>query len=160
MEEYREEVVTTTTTTEAAPRVPAAPITVNNPWQGTTERVEQVTVDPDADRRSALYALRQAIWLVFGMIEGLIAIRFILRLLGANPEAGFAQFIYGLTGLFIAPFVGLFPSPGFEGSVLEITSVVAMLVYLLLAWVIVKVALMFLSGTRTGVLSRRTDSRF
>lgn len=160
MDEFREEVVTTTTTTEAAPRVPIAPITVNNPWQGTTtERVEQVTVDPYAARRTALYRASQAIWLVVGIVEGLIAIRFVLRLLGANPEAGFAQLIYGLTAPLVQPFVGLFGTPRFEGSAFEFTSLVAMAVYALVAWVIVKVVWMFFSETRTGQLTQRTDYR-
>lgn len=159
MDEFREEVVTTTTTTEAAPRVPMVPITVNNPWQGTTERVEQVTVDPYAARRTALYRVWQAIWLVVGIVEGLIAIRFVLRLLGANPDAGFAQLIYGLTAPLVAPFVGLFGTPRFEGSAFEFTSLVAMAVYSLLAWVIVKVVWMFFGETRTGLLTQRTNYR-
>jgi uncharacterized protein YggT (Ycf19 family) len=157
MAEYREQVVTTTT--ETTPRVPPAPFTGNNPWQGTTERVEQVTVDPYEARRTALYRVWQVIWLIVGIVEGLIAIRFILRLLGANPDAGFAQLIYGLTAPLVAPFVGLFGTPRFQGSAFEFTSLVAMLVYALLAWVIVKIVLMFFSETRTGVLTQRTDYR-
>lgn len=149
MEEYREEVVTTTTT-EAAPRAPVAPIAVNNPRQSTTTRVQQVTVDSYAARRIALYRVWQVIWLVVGIVEGLIAIRFVLRLFGANPDAGFAQLIYGLTAPLVAPFVGLFGTPRFEGSAFEFTSLVAMIVYALLAWVIVKIILMFFSETRAG----------
>ena len=59
MAQYREEVVTTTTTAPT-PQVPAAPITVNNPWAATTQSVEQVTVDPFAARRMMLYRLQQA----------------------------------------------------------------------------------------------------
>jgi YGGT family len=157
MAEYREEVVTTTT--EAAPRVPLAPITVNNPWQGTTERVEQFTVDPYEARRTALYRVRQVIWLVVGIVEGLIAIRFVLRLLGANPDAGFAQLIYGLTAPLVAPFVGLFGTPRFEGSEFEFTSLVAMMLYALLAWAVLKVVLMFFGETRTAMRSGRTEYR-
>ena len=160
MEEYHEEVVTTTTTTEDVPAVPEQRTTLVTPAVATTERVEQVTVDPYATRRIALYRVWQVIWMVLGIIEGLIAIRFILRLLGANPAAGFAQFIYGLTGLIIAPFIGLFPSPTYQGSVLETTSIVAMIVYALLAWLIVQIISLLFSESRTAVVTRRTGTRF
>jgi hypothetical protein len=157
MAEYREEVVTTTT--QGAPGVPVRHATAVAPATTTTQSVEQVTVDPYEARRTALYRVGQLIWLVVGIVEGLIAIRFVLRLLGANPDAGFAQLIYGITAPLIAPFVGLFGTPRFEGSAFEFTSLVAMVVYLLLAWVIIKVVLMLFGETRTGVLTQRTDYR-
>ncbi len=158
MEEYREEVVTTTTT-EAAPRAPEQRTTIVTPAPTTTEHIEQVMVDPYAARRLGLYRVWQVIWMVLGLVEGLLVIRFLLRLLGANPGAGFAQFIYGVTALPMAPFVALFPSPSYQGSVLEITSIVAMIVYALLAWVIFQIVLLLFSETRTGVVTRRTDTR-
>lgn len=158
MDEYREEIVTTTTTQEV-PAAPAQTTTVVAPAAPVTEHVEQVVADPYAERRYVLFRVEQGIWLIFGIIEGLILIRFILRLLGANPAAGFAQFIYGVTALFIAPFVGLFPSPRFEGSVFEVTSIVALIVYALLAWLIVVVLNLIFAETRTGVVTRRTDTR-
>jgi hypothetical protein len=69
----------------------------------------------------------------------LIAIRVLLKLLAANPEAGFARFIYGMTSVFLVSFAALLPTPSANGSVLEISSLVAMLVYALLAWGIVRV---------------------
>ena len=54
------------------------------------EQVDLVATDPYDHRRNAAYKARQAIYFIFGIVEGLIAIRFILRALGANPDAGFA----------------------------------------------------------------------
>ena len=124
------------------------------------EHVEAVATDPYAPRRAAAYKVRQAIYLIFGIIEGLIAIRFILRLLGANPDAGFAAFVYGVTGPLLAPFVGLFGTPQYNGSVLELHSIVAIIVYALLAWVLAKLAWLLLGETRRGVRtqSRRVDT--
>ena len=115
------------------------------------EHVEAVATDPYAPRRGAAYKARQAIYLLFGIIEGLIAVRFILRLLGANPDAGFAAFVYGVTAPFLAPFVGLFGTPQYDGSVLELHSIVAIVVYALLAWVLAKLAWLLLGETRSGV---------
>ena len=116
-----------------------------------TEHVETVATDPYAPRRGAASKVRQAIYLIFGIIEGLIAIRFVLRALGANPDAGFAAFVYGATAPFLVPFVGLFGTPRYNGSVLELHSIVAIVVYALLAWVLAKLAWLLLGETRSGV---------
>lgn len=152
-----EEIVTTSTTISDSGS--ALEPAVVSPRAASTERTEEVTVDPYAERRDAFYRLQQAIWLIFGFFDGLIAIRFVLRLFGANPAAGFAQFIYGLTAPLLSPFVGLFPSPRFVGSVLEVTSIVAMVVYILLAWLLIQLLSLFFRESRTGVVTRRTDTR-
>src|SRR5688500_20342736 len=103
-----------------------------------SERVEAVADDPYAERRGAADKARQVVYLLFGIVEGLIAIRFILRALGANPETPFASFIYGVTAPFLAPFAGLFGTPVFNGSVLEWHSLVAIVVYMLLAWALAR----------------------
>ncbi len=115
------------------------------------EHVETVATDPYASRRGTASKARQAIYLIFGIIGGLIAIRFVLRLLGANPEAGFATFVYGVTAPLLAPFVGLFGTPQVNGSVLELHAIVAIIVYALLAWVLAKLAWLLLGETRSGV---------
>lgn len=81
----------------------------------------------------------QIIWLVTGILEALIGIRVVLRLLAASPEAGFAQFIYGITAVFVAPFGLLFQDPSAVGAVLELSSLVAMLIYALAAWGLVRI---------------------
>ena len=90
-------------------------------------------------RRQRLAKITQIAWLVTSVLEVLIGIRVVLKLLGANPQAGFAQFIYGITAVFLAPFAALFPAPSASGSVLELSSLVAMLVYALLAWGIIRI---------------------
>ena len=102
----------------------------------------------DQDARDKV---RQAIYLLVGIIEGLIAIRVVLRLLGANPDAGFAAFVYGVTAPLLAAFVGLFGTPQYNGSVLELHAIVAIIVYALLAWVLAKLAWLVLGETRSGV---------
>jgi len=123
----------------------------------TTHQTETFSGDPYAVRRDRPLQVQNVIYLLFGILEGLLGIRFVLGLLGANPAAGFAQFIYGITGPFIAPFVGLFGQPRFEGSVFEFNSLVAILVYALIAWVVVKIVRMTLAVSRRGV--RTTSSQ-
>jgi YggT family protein len=107
--------------------------------------------DPYAGRRQAASRLVQAIYLIFGIIEALIAIRVVLRALGANPQAGFAQLIYGLTAPLVAPFAGLFGNPQAGGSVLELHSIVALVVYALVAWLLGKLVWLLFGETRSAV---------
>jgi hypothetical protein len=122
---------------------------------------ESVAYDPFENRRLAANRVMQVVYLVFGVIEALIAIRFVLKALGANPAAGFAQFIYGITGGLVAPFYGLFGNPAAQGSVLEVQSLVALIVYALVAWLIGKLAWIVVGETRSAVRTRstRVDSR-
>lgn len=78
-------------------------------------------------------------YLVFGIIEGLLVIRLVLKLLAANPHAGFSTFIYGLTDVFMAPFRNLLPTVGSSsGAVLEMSVIIAIIVYALIGWVLAR----------------------
>lgn len=85
-------------------------------------------------------------WFALGVLEGLMALRFILALLGANPSNAFAALIYGLTGPFVLPFRTLFATPAESGSVVELYTLIAMLIYFLAWWTFVKLV---------GVVSNR-----
>ena len=82
------------------------------------------------------------IYFFFGFIEILLAFRLVLKLTGASVASTFVRFIYGLTGIFTLPFEGIFRrgySQGVETtSVLEPAVIVAIIVYIILAWGIVK----------------------
>jgi YggT family protein len=121
-----------------------------------TNEVDNVVVDHQASRNAAVFKLQQAIYLLFGFIEALIAIRFVLRLLGANPSASFASAIYAVTGPFVAPFTGIFGTPQFSGSVLEPHSIVAIIMYALLAWLIAQVVWLLMGDTRAATATTST----
>ncbi len=99
----------------------------------------QPQIISDRERNLFVLKLTQWIWLIFGILEGLIGLRVLLKLLGANPAAPFAQFVYNLTHPFLLPFIGLTEAPAAGNSVFETYSVIAMFVYLLLVWVIFRV---------------------
>jgi hypothetical protein len=135
-----------THTTDIAPPVSssAAPTTV------TDQRVTTAH-DPYAGRRATSARLVQAIYLVFGMIEGLLLIRFFLRALGANAEAGFAQAIYGATSVLVAPFVGLFGTPQISaGAALELSTLVALIVYAVIGWTLARAAWLMFGESRSS----------
>lgn len=81
------------------------------------------------------------VYLIFGVLDVLLVFRFIFKLLGANPSSGFVDFIYNLSAVFIAPFAGIFNTSLANGavttSVFEPATLVALIVYALLAWGIV-----------------------
>jgi hypothetical protein len=73
------------------------------------------------------------------VLEVLFALRFILKLLGADPYNPFASFLYGLSGFFLGPFMGLVHNPTFgitTNHVFEWTTLIGMLVYALFFWIL------------------------
>ena len=89
-----------------------------------------------------LYRGTQIVWYILGIIEILLAFRFVLKLLGANSGAGFTSFIYTVTGPFAAPFVAVFRASKAQGSVFEWTTILAMFVYWVVAWGVIKLLVM------------------
>lgn len=95
--------------------------------------------EPDREQRIFTFKATQLIWLLLGILEGLIAIRIGLMLIGANPNSPIVALIYGFTGLFLFPFAGLIASPTVGNLVLELSSLFAMLIYALFAWAIERI---------------------
>lgn len=91
------------------------------------------------------------VYFFFGLIEILLAFRLVLKLTGASMASAFVGLIYGLTGIFILPFEGIFRRGIAQGiettSILEPSTMVAIIVYVVLAWGIVKL-LRILSGEK------------
>ena len=104
----------------------------------STPRAETLSTQ----RIKPLYRTSQIVWYITGVIEIILGLRFILKLLGANPAAGFTQVIYGATSLFAGPFLYVFRVSQVQGSVFEWSTLLAMAVYFLIAWLIVKALVM------------------
>ena len=89
------------------------------------------------------------VYFLFGVLEILLTFRLVLKLTGASVSSAFVGLIYGLTGVFILPFEGIFRRGFAQGvettSVLEPSTLVALIVYAVLAWGIVKL-IRILSG--------------
>jgi uncharacterized membrane protein len=107
---------------------------------GDHQHIERVVVDKTAEAARSSYQVSAFIWLMFGILISLIGLRVFLKLIGANPGSLFAQFVYSLTEVFLWPFHGLTGSPSVNGMVLEISSIIAMIVYAIIAWAIAKLA--------------------
>jgi len=82
--------------------------------------------------------LARVVSFVFGTIEVLIAMRFVLLLLGANAATGFVSFIYDLSSIFMGPFNAVLKTTTTSGATIEWSALVALAVYALLGWGAVK----------------------
>ena len=108
----------------------------------TDNRISEVRTtqkEPERERRIFTFKATQLVWLLFGILEALIALRIGLKLIGANPDSPIAVFIYGFTSLFLFPFKGLTGTPAAGGMLLEISSVIAMVVYALIGWALERI---------------------
>jgi hypothetical protein len=129
-------------------------------------RVSQVRTsqsEPEREQRIFTFKATQLIWLLFGILEVLIALRIGLLLIGANPNSPIVALIYGLTYLFLFPFTGLISSPTAGSSmVLELSSMFAMLVYGLIAWAMERVVWLIFyrpQGAVVGVTETTTSEQ-
>lgn len=113
--------VTETTTTKTAP--------------GVAQRTEEVAT---TGTPSGLVVAERVVYFLIGALAILLAIRFTLSLLGANLGNVFADFIFGLSNPFVAPFLNLFNYQTALGtSRFELETLVAIAVYALLGWLVV-----------------------
>jgi YggT family protein len=80
----------------------------------------------------------QIIKAVVRVVVLLIGLRFLLLLLGANPDAAFTRLLYGITAPLVFPFQEVFPDPQRPGSMVEVASLLAMVIYWLLGRIIAR----------------------
>lgn len=86
---------------------------------------------------------QRVIYYFAGVIVILLALRITLLLLAANQGSPFVDFIYALSGFFAGPFYGIFSyQPTYGQSMLEISSIVAILVYALIALGVAKLTML------------------
>ena len=92
--------------------------------------------EPERDRQIFTFKVTQLVWLLLGILEGFLGLRVILKLIAANPASPIAALIYSFTDLFLFPFKGLTATPAVGGFVLEISTLIAMIIYGLIGWAI------------------------
>jgi uncharacterized protein YggT (Ycf19 family) len=80
----------------------------------------------------------QVVGLIFGLLEATIVLRILFKFFGANPNNPIAALVAKVTDVFLAPFSGLFAPLTIGGMVFELSSFIALLIYAVIGWVIVK----------------------
>jgi hypothetical protein len=119
--------------------------------QSALNRTTQTTVDPVTGASTRQSTTRgwsgrapgaEFVWLIAGVVLTMLGLDFVLRATGAN-NVGFAAFVFSVGKFLAAPFAGIFKtSAAGQGSVLVWADVLAMVVYALIAFVIVKLVSM------------------
>jgi YggT family protein len=133
--------------------------------QMVSRNVAERVVDPAAEKAATVDWVSRVIWFIVGLMAVLLLFRFVLLAAGADPSAGFAQFIYGITEWMVAPFAGIFGQPitypGAAGTgVIEFASLLAAAVYLLIGWGLTKLAQLLLGTNRTtGTVVSETERK-
>ena len=97
-------------------------------------------------QNSAVARIVNFVYLLFGALELLLVVRVIFNLISVNPDNSFARFIDDLSSPFVALFASLLNNPtlGTTG-VLEVTTLIAMLVYAIVAWLLARLIWLMLS---------------
>ncbi len=114
--------------------------TVSNPKQV----VKTTTVTPPPvktehpqkvfEKKKTIFRTYQIIWYLLAVVELLLAFRMGLKAVGANPLSGFSNLVYALSNPLAVPFNGVIPSTISGASILEWSTILASIVYLLLAY--------------------------
>ena len=125
----------------------------------TVSEVQTTQKEPERERRIFTFKATQVVWLLLSIFEALLALRFVLKLIGANPASPFATVLYGFTGLFLYPFAGLIGTPAAGGMILEISTLIAMLVYGLIAWAIERIIFVIFYRPRGPVTQTTTTDQ-
>ena len=99
---------------------------------------EEVTENSPEAKDTRGSRIGNVLYVIFGFLLILLGFRFLFLLLGANQASGFVSFIYDITEPFVAPFYGIFPEVTYNQSYFDPATLVAMAVYSVIAWFIVR----------------------
>jgi len=115
----------------------------------------------NAQRAQLRYWIVSIIYFFLGVLEVILGLRFIFRLLGANEGNDFITALYNLSHVFVGPFNNIFNDQSIGShSVFEMSTLIAMLIYALVAWGLASLVRVMLSPTYgTGQRVLRTLHR-
>jgi len=133
-----------------------------DPAGNYVENRSEVYEDANQSRANTRYWIATITYFILGVLEIILALRFVFRLLGASTYNAFISFLYGLSHAFVAPFNGIFNDQALgTRSVFETSTIIAMLIYALIAWGIVSLGRVAfapnLSGQRRVSSTRRRN---
>ncbi len=126
---------------------PAAPPVAASPASASATRVSHTSVTSFHDGAYGDRAIA-VVWWIVGLVDILLAIRFLLKLLGGSTVSGFVTFMYNITQPLVAPFHGIFNTTVQGRSILEPESLVAIVIYSLIGWGIVSLIHMITRSRR------------
>jgi hypothetical protein len=108
-----------------------------DPAPATAPAAAPAQYTPAGQEGSYNFRATAVVGFIVGIIDVLIAARFLGKLLGASSQSAFVNAIYQVSGVFVAPFTGIFGDTGNKTNMFETASLVAIVVYAVVAWGIV-----------------------
>lgn len=130
-----------------------------DPEGNRVESSMQVYEDRNQRRANMRYWVTAVTYFILGVLEVILALRLLFRLLGANEDNGFITFLYSLSHVFVGPFNGIFNDQALGRSVFELSTLIAMLVYALIAWGIVSLGRLLFAPVQSSHQSITTNRR-
>ncbi len=82
--------------------------------------------------------VRTLVNLVVGVIEFLLLLRFIFKFFVANLSTPFVAWIYSTTAPLVSPFAKILPNLNIGQFVIDFTTLVALIVYVLIGYLILQ----------------------
>jgi hypothetical protein len=124
------------------------------------QREEEIRDDPYNRRLDILDRISLVLYFVLGALEILLVLRLVFRLLDAATDNGFISFLYNLSGVFVAPFNGIFNDQTLgRGNVLEFSTLLAMGIYALLFFGLVQLLYLLFKPLRQSRQVSSTTNR-
>lgn len=88
------------------------------------------------------------IYFLFGIAEGLLALRIVFHLLGANPGSGFVAWVYNFSQPLVTPFSGIFNQPAATAvgqgavttSIIDWAAIVALVIIAIIGTIVARIA--------------------
>ena len=129
-----------TVVTESASEV-GAPGTAAMPTTSESVRTDRQSTTIASPGGSEM--TRRVVVLLFGLVQVVIGLRFVLLLLDAREANGLVSGILNLSQLFVAPFEGILRTDALQkgGSIVDITAIVA-----IIGWTIFEMIILWAVG--------------
>lgn len=86
------------------------------------------------EKKKKIFRFNQIIWYILVFIEILLIFRAVFKAIGANPLSGFVSMIYSITNVMVLPFQGIIGSAVSGNSIIEWASIIAGVVFAIIAW--------------------------
>jgi uncharacterized protein YggT (Ycf19 family) len=93
---------------------------------------EAAETERELGRGRTAARISQVVDYLFYIIYGLIGLQFVLRLMGARPGNDFVQFVAGVSWPLLAPFERIVGTPSVGAFQIQLSYLLALLVYILL----------------------------
>jgi uncharacterized protein YggT (Ycf19 family) len=118
--------------------------TVESQESTEVETFYTTEVDAPTSPSQRMRRTNKTIRFIFVVIEIVLTLRFFLKLVGANPASPFGAFLFGISDPLAAPFDSLFFNPQIGRSEVEFTTMLALIVYPVFGWILIRsIQLMF-----------------